>query len=112
MFLEYFSILVKCFRVRPRACHRLENLKGALVRSTPVLTTNIRLGWKGLPGTSTLAYYKHSKITTVKSFITFGSDECEKLEVRNLYNFIFLILNLPPNVFCPSEHTLNPGIEG
>jgi hypothetical protein len=25
-----------------------------------VLPTNIRLGWKGLPGTSTLAYYEHS----------------------------------------------------
>jgi hypothetical protein len=33
------------------------------------LPTNIRLGWKGLPGTNTLAYYENSEITTVKSFI-------------------------------------------
>jgi hypothetical protein len=26
---------------------------------SPALLTNIRLGWKGLPGTNTLAYYKH-----------------------------------------------------
>jgi hypothetical protein len=29
-----------------------------------------RQGWKGFPGTNTLAYYKHSLITVVKSFIT------------------------------------------
>ncbi len=35
------------------------------------LPTNIRLGWKGLPGTYTLAYHKKSQLTTaVKSFIT------------------------------------------
>ncbi len=32
--------------------------------------TNIRLGWKGLPGANTLAHYKYLFITTVKSFIT------------------------------------------
>jgi len=30
---------------------------------------NIRLGLKGLPGTNTLAYYKHSKIADVKSLM-------------------------------------------
>ncbi len=34
-----------------------------------VLPTNIRLDWKGLPGTNTLAHYENSKILTVKSFI-------------------------------------------
>jgi hypothetical protein len=34
--------------------------------------TNIRQGWKGLPGTNTLAYYENSKIADVKSFITLG----------------------------------------
>jgi hypothetical protein len=34
------------------------------------LTLNPRLGWKGLSGTNTLAYYKHLYITTVKSFMT------------------------------------------
>jgi hypothetical protein len=32
--------------------------------------TNIRLGWKGLPGTNALAYYEKSQLTAVKSFIT------------------------------------------
>ncbi len=30
---------------------------------------NIRLGWKGFPGTNILAYYENPQITTVKSFI-------------------------------------------
>jgi hypothetical protein len=33
------------------------------------LPTNIRLGWKGLPGTNALGYYENPKITAVKSFI-------------------------------------------
>jgi hypothetical protein len=32
----------------------------------------IRLGWKGLLGTNTLAYYESSKITDRKSFIALG----------------------------------------
>jgi hypothetical protein len=34
------------------------------------LPKNIRLGWKGLSGTNTLAYYKHLYITGFKSFVT------------------------------------------
>jgi hypothetical protein len=30
---------------------------------------NNRQGWKGLPGTNTLAYYENLPITAVKSFI-------------------------------------------
>jgi hypothetical protein len=33
------------------------------------LPANIRLGWKGLPGTNTLAYHDTATIMTVKSFI-------------------------------------------
>ncbi len=32
-------------------------------------STNNMLGWKGLPGTNTLAYYKHSYITDVKMIV-------------------------------------------
>jgi hypothetical protein len=39
-------------------------------KATPEVGSNIRLGWKGLPGTNTLAYYTQILITTVKSFIT------------------------------------------
>jgi hypothetical protein len=31
--------------------------------------TNIRLGWKSLPGTNTLAYYENLYITAIKSSI-------------------------------------------
>ncbi len=48
------------------------NLKGASLGYAPVLLANIRLGWKGLPATNTLADYKHLKITDVKRFITLG----------------------------------------
>ena len=37
--------------------------------------TSIGLGWKGLPGTNTLAYYNHLSIVDVKSFITLGPDQ-------------------------------------
>ncbi len=47
----------------------MEYLKGASLGNAPALLANIRLGWKGLPGTNTLAYDKNPKITAVKSFI-------------------------------------------
>ncbi len=40
-------------------------LKGKLL----AFPTKNRLGWEGLPGTNTLAYYKYPYITVVKSFI-------------------------------------------
>ncbi len=36
---------------------------------------SIGLGWKGLSGTNTLAYYNHLSIVDVKSFITLGPDQ-------------------------------------
>jgi hypothetical protein len=36
----------------------MEYLKGASTGSAPTLLANMGLGWKGLPGTNTLAYYK------------------------------------------------------
>ncbi len=40
-------------------------LKGKLL----ALPTNIRLGWKSLPGTNTLAYYENPQITAILGFI-------------------------------------------
>ncbi len=37
--------------------------------------TNIRLGWKGLPGTNALAYHEKAQLTAVKSFITMATGE-------------------------------------
>jgi hypothetical protein len=39
----------------------------------PVSPTNIRLGWKRLPGTKTLAYYKNPYITDIKKFYNIGT---------------------------------------
>ncbi len=39
------------------------------------LPTNIRLSWKGLPGTKSLAYYKYSQIIDVKKFVTLSPGE-------------------------------------
>ena len=38
----------------------VEPLKGASINLPLALPANIRLGWKGLPGTNTLAYYENS----------------------------------------------------
>jgi hypothetical protein len=49
----------------------VEQLKKAPLTSRFLaLSTNMRLGWKGLPGPNTLAYYENPYITDVKSFIT------------------------------------------
>ncbi len=42
-----------CFR---QAYLSVEYLKGATLGYPPALPTNMRIGWKGLPGTSTIAY--------------------------------------------------------
>jgi hypothetical protein len=46
--------LVECFRVRSGANPKAEDLKGALLGQTPASPTDIRLAWRGLPGTNTL----------------------------------------------------------
>jgi predicted small integral membrane protein len=44
---------------RPGAYPRVEHLKGPSLRLALALSANIRLGWKGLSGTNTLAYYEN-----------------------------------------------------
>ncbi len=51
------------------------------------LPTNISIGWEGLPGTNTLAYYEHSQIRTLKSFLTLGSANIEKCTNNFLHHF-------------------------
>ncbi len=48
----------------------MEYVKGVSLVKAAALFTNNELGWKGLPWTNTLAYYKYSLITNVKGFIT------------------------------------------
>ncbi len=49
------------------------------------LHTNIRLGWEGLPGTNTLAYYKILlySFNNQRNFI-------DMIDVTNNYNSVFL----------------------
>ncbi len=49
----------------------MKHLSVASLKSGRLLASpaNIRLGWKGLPGTNAPAFYENSKITDVKSFI-------------------------------------------
>ncbi len=60
------SSIVHCLRARPGAYPRVEHLKGASIGQVLALPTNIRLGYKGLPGTNTLAYYENLLITDKK----------------------------------------------
>jgi hypothetical protein len=50
------------------------NVRGyyASLGKTLSLPVNIRLGWKGLSGTNTLAYYKNPQITVIKSVFGIG----------------------------------------
>jgi len=41
---------------------RVEHLKGVSLGYALALLANIRLGWKGMLGISTLAYYRHAKL--------------------------------------------------
>jgi len=60
MSLAGLSSLVYCVQVRPKPT-QVNHLSGALLKVRLLaLTTNIRLGWKGLPGAYTLAYYENS----------------------------------------------------
>jgi hypothetical protein len=42
-----------------RSLPRAEHLNGASLRQALTLLTNVRIGWKGLPDTNTLAYYEN-----------------------------------------------------
>jgi hypothetical protein len=48
------------------------------------LPTNIRLAWKGLPGTNTPPYYEKLKLMSIKSFITLATG----VNVIKLFSFV------------------------
>jgi hypothetical protein len=54
----------------------VEHLKGVLLEKSLALPANIRLGWRGLPGTNTLAYYENPEITVEKSLIVLTPGAC------------------------------------
>ncbi len=50
-------------RERPGDFTSLESMKGSSIGQAPSLPTNIRLGWEGLPGANTEAYYENLYLT-------------------------------------------------
>ncbi len=54
------------------------------------LPMSIRLGWKGLLGTNTLAHYENSQITDMKSFITLAPG-------FNVSKLFFFVTDAPKN---------------
>jgi hypothetical protein len=67
---RHFYLPSLFFGVRLGVLALVERLKSASLGKAPALLANTRLGWKSLPGTHILAYYKHLQITDIKSFIT------------------------------------------
>jgi hypothetical protein len=74
LLLTSLSSLVYYMWVRPRAQPIVELLSCALVWYAPGFLANIRLGWKGLSGTNTPAYYDHFINYSHKKFITLAPD--------------------------------------
>jgi len=60
------------------------------------LPANIRLGWKGLPGTNTLAFYEHSSIAEANSFITLRPGP----NVIKLFSSVNYRFSKKARVFC------------
>ncbi len=61
--------------MRSGAYLTVEHLKGASLGYALAIPANIRLGWKGLPGTNTLAYYERVSTgprTSKKSFYNYN----------------------------------------
>jgi hypothetical protein len=69
------------FAGKARVYQREAPLKCRLLASP----TNIRLSWKGLPGTNTLAYYKNPLITVIKSFIVQAPEVCFTAVIKLQY---------------------------
>jgi hypothetical protein len=67
----------------------VEHPKGASLEWALDLPANIRLGWKGLPGTNTLAYNKNLYITAIKSFIVQGP--ASNRQRKTVKNVVFLV---------------------
>ncbi len=87
------SSLFYCLRVRPEPT-RAKNLSLPHSRVGPrSLPTNIRLDWKGLPVTNTLAFYKNDKLHPYKVLLYLA-------QVSNPLNLVGEV-SVRANIFCP-----------
>ncbi len=90
--------------VRPGAYSRVDHLKDASLGYPP----NIRLGWKGMPGTNTLAFYENSKITAVKKVF---SESIFMSERKNFLVELILLSGRLENFIKISLHPLHNKLE-
>ncbi len=99
--------------VRPGAYPKLEHQEVASLGKSPALPTNIRLDWRGLAGTNTLAYYEKSVNYGSKRFYSIG---LRIQRIYYLYNTIFLtnkdILKNTQNRFYFLQPSLSLGASG
>jgi hypothetical protein len=58
--MQYAGVFVPDKSFQPSLIFVGETLEWSTLKNAPVLLTNIRLGWKGLPGKNTLVDYEHS----------------------------------------------------
>ncbi len=68
----------------------MEHLKGTSIGLASALFTNIRQGWKSLPGTNTPTYYRNLQITATKCLITFrqGVNVIKKISKEVIISFV------------------------
>jgi hypothetical protein len=66
----------------------VEHLKGASLGLAPALPANARRGWKGFPGTNTLAYYGYMQMSSIKSFIAQGPEANGKVNAKLPYIYV------------------------
>jgi hypothetical protein len=53
-----------------------------------------KLGWKGYPGTNSLAYYEKSQLAAVKSFITLATEVTKKHQCFHTIGVVYPINHL------------------
>jgi hypothetical protein len=102
--LASLSSLVYCLWIilQPRRIKHLLGvpLKGKLL----ALPTNIRVSWKGLPGTNGPAYYKNSKLRTEKVLWHWAQNDTFIPCVTNIKNFASAFL-----FSVETQHTIGYG---
>ncbi len=67
-------------------------LSGESLGEAPALSANIKVGWKGLVGTNTLAYYEN----WTKKFYNIGPFQKLFLKIGKFYKEVTLIADTPP----------------
>ncbi len=68
----------------------VSDLERSRVGSLPSLRTNIRLGWKGLPRTKSVAYFEHISNYSRKELYNIGPKT--RIFVSVIYEFLYEVI--------------------